>query len=63
MVFNAANEVAVDLFLKEKISYLGIHSLILQFLSTFSSRRVSGIDDIVALDHEVKMHHQSLIYQ
>ena len=63
VVFNAANEVAVDLFLKEKISYLGIHSLILQFLSTFSSRRVSGIDDIVALDHEVKMHHQSLIYQ
>ena len=63
VVFNAANEVAVDLFLKEKLRFTDIHHVILQFLSLFSSRNVDTIDDIIALDHDVKAYDPSLIYQ
>ena len=54
IVFNAANEVAVQLFLEGKIGYLEIYSIIQTLLDQFSSSVASTIDDIILLDHEVK---------
>ena len=55
VVFNAANEVAVQQFLMEECSFLDIHAIIVRFLNQFSNRCVHTIDDIIALDREVKM--------
>lgn len=56
IVFNAANEVAVQLFLTGEISYLGIYPTILGMLDYFSSSVASTIDDIIDLDYRVKHH-------
>ena len=54
IIFNAANEVAVRLFLNETISFLGIAEFIESQLSRFSSQTATTIEAIIALDHEVK---------
>lgn len=56
VVFNAANEVAVHRFLNGEISYLGIHSTILDLLDYFSSSVAFTIEDIIHLDQRVKSH-------
>jgi 1-deoxy-D-xylulose-5-phosphate reductoisomerase len=53
-VFNAANEVAVDLFLSEKIAYMDIVRLTDSCLSHFASESVRSLDDAFALDHTVR---------
>ena len=55
IVFNAANEVAVARFLNDEISYLGIHAHVVDTLNAYQHRSVSTIDDIIALDTEVKL--------
>ena len=55
IVFNAANEVAVARFLNDEISYLGIHVYVVDTLNAYQHRSVSTIDDIIALDAEVKL--------
>ena len=54
IIFNAANEVAVDLFLKEQISFTAIHTYILNALDRFGHLKADSIDDVIALDQEVK---------
>jgi 1-deoxy-D-xylulose-5-phosphate reductoisomerase len=54
IIFNAANETAVQAFLKEKIGFLDINRHILAMLDQFSSETVSSIDDIIAFDRQVK---------
>lgn len=51
--FNAANEVAVDRFLKEEIPFMQIHDLIGGALERFGTRRYSALEDLVALTEEV----------
>lgn len=53
-VMNAANEVAVGQFLKNEIGFLDITSRVEAALTEFGSRHAITIDDIVALDNEVK---------
>ncbi|MDA1353149.1 MAG: 1-deoxy-D-xylulose-5-phosphate reductoisomerase [bacterium] len=53
-VMNAANEVAVGRFLRREIGYLDIIREVENALERFSDRNVSSIQDIVALDAEVK---------
>jgi len=53
-VFNAANEMAVDLFLNEKIAYMDIVKLTQMSLSRFASTCVANLDDAFELDREVR---------
>ena len=45
-------------FLNDEISYLGIHDHVLKTLDDFKHRNVTTIDDIIALDTEVKLQYQ-----
>ena len=54
IIFNAANEVSVQLFLDERISFLGIADYIKSQLDAFSSNSVTTINDIIELDKQVK---------
>lgn len=53
-VFNAVNEVAVDLFLNEKIAYMDIVRLTEMGLSRYCTERINSLDDAFALDSEVR---------
>ena len=57
IVFNASNEWAVDLFLKEKISFLEIYRIIryaLNIFKNYSENIPSSLDEILAIDILVK---------
>jgi len=53
-VYNAANEVAVDRFLKGEISFLGIEHVVEAVLSKHNSCKVDSIEAIVAVDQEAR---------
>lgn len=53
-VLNAANEVAVEAFLKGKLSFSAIESVAEKALQRAKIGLISGIDDIIALDQEVR---------
>ncbi len=55
-VFNAANEVAVDLFLREKIAFRDIVRMTESCLSKFEGQSISTLDDAFVLDSEVRAH-------
>ncbi|HEX4856679.1 MAG TPA: 1-deoxy-D-xylulose-5-phosphate reductoisomerase, partial [Limnobacter sp.] len=54
-VFNAANEVAVDLFLSEQIAYMDIVKLTETCLEKFGGSGVQSLEDAFALDEEVRV--------
>jgi 1-deoxy-D-xylulose-5-phosphate reductoisomerase len=54
-VYNAANEAAVELFLKNKISFLQIEDIVLECINKFENRNVS-LDTLLEVDQEVKTH-------
>ncbi|MBN8554775.1 MAG: 1-deoxy-D-xylulose-5-phosphate reductoisomerase [Deltaproteobacteria bacterium] len=54
IVLNAANEMAVDRFLKDSIDFMDIPLLVEEALSDFQSSRVENLGDVMALDEEVK---------
>ena len=55
VVLNAANEKAVELFLKEKIKFLDIIKLIKEALEEFkNAEKPTTINEIIALDKKVK---------
>lgn len=53
-ILNAANEVAVDLFLKDKISFLGIADLVEDALATQAFLPNPTLEDLGATDAEVR---------
>ena len=58
-VYNASNEVAVELFLEEKISFLDIEKIVTDAVREYDSRIKSAkqdftIEDIIKTDIEVK---------
>jgi 1-deoxy-D-xylulose-5-phosphate reductoisomerase len=53
-VFNAANEVAVSLFLKGKIKFLEIEDIIEEALETFENQANPTLDEILAADNKVR---------
>lgn len=53
-VFNAANELAVDLFLSEQITYLDIMKLTEICFNRFAGSPISTLEDAFALDEEVR---------
>ncbi|MCX8084304.1 MAG: 1-deoxy-D-xylulose-5-phosphate reductoisomerase [Calditerrivibrio sp.] len=50
IVMNAANEVAVDAFLKDKIGFSNIYDVIHETLSRFTEKDILEIDEIFELD-------------
>lgn len=54
VVLNAANEAAVYLFLQEKISFLDIERTIREKIETHTPLKKPTINDIIALDFEIK---------
>jgi len=53
-VYNAANEVAVERFLKGELSFLGIEHVVETVLSKHNSCKVDTIEAIVAVDQEAR---------
>ncbi|WP_370261444.1 1-deoxy-D-xylulose-5-phosphate reductoisomerase [Limnobacter sp.] len=53
-VFNAANEVCVDLFLQEKIGFMDIVRITEHCMAQFEGYRVANLDDAFGLDHAVR---------
>jgi 1-deoxy-D-xylulose-5-phosphate reductoisomerase len=58
---NAANEVAVDAFLNEKIKFTDIAKINETSVNKFVSERVASIDDVVTLDASVREFSNNLI--
>ena len=59
VVLNAANEVAVEKFLNEEISFLDVSKISLNALNKFNNPKVSNLDDIFAIDKEVRAYCES----
>ncbi|MGN0860544.1 MAG: 1-deoxy-D-xylulose-5-phosphate reductoisomerase, partial [Candidatus Spyradosoma sp.] len=53
-VFNAANEVAVEAFLRERVPYLEIPEIVERTLASFPSREPESLDDVLAADAEAR---------
>jgi 1-deoxy-D-xylulose-5-phosphate reductoisomerase len=60
-VLNAANEVAVDAFLDEKIRFDQIHHVNLETLDTVRFVRPVALDDLIALDRETRSVAQAIV--
>ena len=50
VIFNAANEVAVDAFLQERIGFLQIPSIVSAALDTCEAGNIEGLDDVLEYD-------------
>lgn len=62
LVFNAANEVAVQAFLGKKIGFLAIHDVISEALDHFDAPgSLQSLEDILLLDQTVRQHSESYI--
>lgn len=61
VAFNAANEVAVAAFLKEKIGFLDITGTIQAICESTSSAELTSIDDVIAFDGAVRERTSSYI--
>ena len=59
-VLNAANEVAVSLFLDHKISFYDINKLIKSAMQHFGTTDYSTIDEIIAIDKSVREYTTSI---
>ncbi|MDH4395757.1 MAG: 1-deoxy-D-xylulose-5-phosphate reductoisomerase [Limnobacter sp.] len=53
-IYNAANEVAVELFLNRQIGFMNIYSLVNLCMNKFSSRTIQGLDGLFDFDTEVR---------
>lgn len=53
-VINAANEIAVELFLKDKHGFYDIPRMIEKAMNKYSNTQISNINEIIALDKEVR---------
>jgi 1-deoxy-D-xylulose-5-phosphate reductoisomerase len=47
---NAANEVAVELFLNNKIKFIEIHKIIESTLNSIPAKKIESIDSIIEAD-------------
>jgi len=60
-VLNAANEIAVEAFLEEKIGYLDIYRIINSVLSKHKVSRKPGLNEIISVDKWARAQAQKLI--
>lgn len=57
-VLNAANEVAVDAFLKDKIGFLNIADHVERVMSGYKNKLNPTLEDIIEVDKSVRMEHR-----
>lgn len=62
-VLNAVNEICVDAFLKEKISFMDIPRIIEEKMSRHNTISRPGIDDILKIDHFYKEETRIQLFQ
>jgi 1-deoxy-D-xylulose-5-phosphate reductoisomerase len=60
-VLNAANEIAVDAFLNEKLRFLDIANVIEATLSAFSAEPVRDLDVLMAVDNQARIKAQEFV--
>ena len=63
LVFNAANEIAVDAFLRNRIGFLDISRIIEDTLNDITFISTSSVDELLSLDAETREYAQSRIIQ
>jgi 1-deoxy-D-xylulose-5-phosphate reductoisomerase len=61
VVLNAANEVAVEAFLKDRIGFCEISRIVEQALEEIDAEAPASIDDVVALDRDTRERADTLI--
>ncbi len=54
VIFNAANEVAVEQFLNDEISFISIMKSVSEAMDIFGDSQVTDLSSVIALDEEVK---------
>ncbi len=60
VVVNAANEVAIEHFVAQKIGFLDIAKTILEIYNSYHDIKVTSIDDVFAIDSEIRSRYCSL---
>lgn len=60
-ILNAANEIVVDAFLKDKVSFLGMSTILEETLCQIENRHNLNLDDYIAFDQESRLVAQDLI--
>lgn len=53
-VLNAANEVAVELFMKEEIKFLEIYDIIEEAMKSHTIKDIENLEDILKIDSEIR---------
>ena len=61
VIFNAANEIAVDAFINKKIGFIDIYEVIQRTFDYFSCSKVSTIDEIFEYDKEARIQAEKVI--
>lgn len=62
-ILNAADEIAVESFLEQRISFLEIASIVEETLKRVPGRRIESVDDVLAMDAEARRMAVSLVSQ
>ena len=60
---NAADEIAVEAFLQERIGFLGIASIVEETLSRVPTRQLRNVGDILEIDSESRARARELVSQ
>ena len=60
-ILNAANEVAVDAFLSNKIKYLSIPKLVEKTLNKASFSNINSIKDVLEIDNDARQTATSMV--
>ncbi|MCC6265838.1 MAG: 1-deoxy-D-xylulose-5-phosphate reductoisomerase [Bryobacterales bacterium] len=60
-ILNAADEIAVESFLKERISFLEIASIVEETLNRVPGRSLESVDDVLQMDQEARRVAASLV--
>jgi len=58
---NAADEVAVEEFLKRRIRFTDIHRIVEQVLAPYSRQHLTGIEEVLEFDHAVRKETHQII--
>ena len=61
VIFNAANEIAVDAFINKNIDFIDIYEVIQRTFDCFSCSKVSTIDEIFEYDKEARIQAEKVI--
>ncbi len=63
VALNAANEVAVEAFLNQKINFMGIAEVVTCVLERHSVREITSLEEVFIVDREVREQTENLIKQ